>query len=125
MVMAEPMYNSYLSLIEDFLTVLRKDPFVMTILCMLCLFKERSGVVSREEIRRERTLFTELLDKYIDCRIKSRDWDVNKESIWNNIHRAMSHISSLKSLYENVALTAITAAHPLELACQNIPGFVF
>ena len=96
--------DKYRSLMSEFQDVLRKDEIVMTLLCMLVLFKERSGLSNRELVQRERTFFVSLLDKYIAAKIRSNDWIIPYDVIWDFIHRDMARVSSVKSLIENLNL---------------------
>ena len=97
-------YQSLHSLTHEFDDNLRKDDVAITLLSMLCLFKERSGVSSRQFIRSERSFFLELLDKYITAKTSSKEWLTSYDSIWNCIHRDMARVSSLKSLFENMSI---------------------
>ena len=96
--------DKYRSLMSEFEDVLRKDEIVMTLLCMLVLFKERSGLSNRLLVQRERAFFISLLDKYIAAKIRSNEWNVLYGVIWDFIHRDMARVSSVKSLIENLNL---------------------
>lgn len=97
-------YQSLHSLTYEFDDNLRKDDVAITLLSMLCLFKERSGVSSRQFIRNERSFFLQLLDKYITSKTNSMEWLTSYDSVWNSIHRDMARVSSLKSLFENMSI---------------------
>jgi hypothetical protein len=100
-------FRLFYKIVTEFDNVLRKDEFVMTILCILTLLKERHGMseVGILLVREERTLFLDLLDKYITGNIISGEWTSKCDLIWNRIHTQMTKVSDLKTLFENVALS--------------------
>jgi hypothetical protein len=98
----ETFFYSLRILIRDFDANLRKDETVMALLSCLCLFKERANVEDKLTIRRERALFLELLDQYIQFRLS--DWTSPYQLIWDRIHQCMARVSSLKLLFENMAV---------------------
>ena len=78
--------------IQQFYPFLRQDFFVITILCVLFIFDERSGISSTDLFNRERTLFRHLLDKYITAMISSGKWSVTKELVWDNIEQLLTFL---------------------------------
>ena len=120
--MTDALYDSYMRFIGDFYDFIRWDPVIMSILSVLCLFKERVGISNRDAIQRERTLFMELLDKYIRAKVEVHWTGCTVQGIWDHIHNKMVHVSSIKSLFENVALKALGASTPIQdFTPNNIP----
>ena len=100
-------YQSLRTLTYEFDDTLRRDEVVMTLLCMLCLFKDRSGIIYRDLIQEERMFFLELLDRYIKGKVASKEWITPTHVLWDRIHRDMARVSSLKSLFENMSATLL------------------
>lgn len=112
---SQPLFHAFCKLVEDFDDVLRQDALVVNILCCLCVFKDRSGVTSSDVIQRERSLYIDLLDRYIKAKVRGREWkNVTCDSMWNQIHRKMAQVASIKSLFENLSLDALDPEQEIE-----------
>ena len=95
-------FESVNILMNEFDDKLRKDEVFMTILVVLSLLKEKPGVSRLDTINKGRRDFLDLLDKYIKAKIKSGEWTLSYNSMWNLIHRDIDRISNLRLLYENL-----------------------
>ena len=117
---SQPLFYAFTKLVEEFDDCLRQDAIVVNIMSCLCVFKERSGVISRNIIRRERSLYIDLLDRYIKAKVRGREWiNVSIDSVWNQVHRMMAQVSTLKSLFENLSLATLDPQQ--ELVHHDIP----
>ena len=94
------LYEVYSSFQDSFSEFLRFDSLVINILCILCIFKERSGVSSSDVIEKERKLYFDLLDKYFQAKLSSGNWKLDLSVIWNQIHYLLSQVSNIKVAYE-------------------------
>ena len=85
------MYDFYKTCMTKFLPFLKEDYFVIILLCMLCVFQERPGLSCNQVIYRERNLYLNLFDKYIETMVKSGHYPETQETIWNNINSLMDY----------------------------------
>ena len=94
------MYEVYSVFHDSFADFLRFDALVINILCILCIFTERSGISSSDIIEKERQLYFDLLAKYFQAKLSSGDWHSDLGTIWNQIHYLLSQVSKIKRAFE-------------------------
>ena len=97
------MYDMYTTFLNEFYDFLRKDCIVITIMCILFVYDEYSGMTCDWLIKKERKLYTELLQKYIDAKIKSGQWSLNSFEIWDHIWRIKKQLLSWRPVYDQCA----------------------
>ena len=100
----QTFFESMNLLMNEFDDNMRKDDVFMSILVALSLLTERPGISRLDITNKGRRDFLDLLDKYIIAKIKSGEWTLSYDSIWNLIHRDIERISNLKLLYENLTV---------------------
>ena len=86
----DQFYNSFL---EKFLVFLRTDFLVNSILSILCVLQENSGLSCTEFLERERKYYCEILDAYIRAKVISNEWLSDVDVIWRNIHEIFYELS--------------------------------
>ena len=94
------IYEVYSVFQDSFSDFLRCDSLVINILCILCIFTERSGVSSSDIIDKERQFYFDLLNKYFEAKLSSGNWKSDLDVIWNQIHYLLSQVSNIKVAYE-------------------------
>lgn len=93
-------------LMNDFDETLRRDEVVMSLLTLSCLLKSRFGVKSLDILVQNRRKCFDILDKYIRAKLASCEWTLNYTEIWDVIYKNISRIHSLKTVYENLSVSA-------------------
>ena len=88
----------FLEMCYDFLRV---DPVVIALLSLLAVYTDVPGLSCSELFKQEQSVYTELLDKYIDTKIESREWNLSKIQIWDHITKLMTRLAAAKSAYIN------------------------
>ena len=78
---------------------LRKDPFVISLLCCIFFFQERAGLSGNVSINHERDKFMQLLDNYILAKIKYGHWNEDQSQVWNQVHRLLAYLLSVNDVY--------------------------
>jgi hypothetical protein len=106
----KPFYHGLRTLFLEADDILRKDEVVTTILCILCLFKDRVGVSCKTLIQQERSLYFKLLDNYIRAKTNSNDWITPYDVIWERIHRDLDRVASQRILFENLSVDVMKRA---------------
>ena len=86
------MHDFQSNFMDNFYDFLRKDIFVIGILCILCVLEDRPGLSCQYFFNTERKLFIELLDCYIKAKLSSEEWSHDWFSIWKNIDFAMKEV---------------------------------
>ena len=112
------MYDMYTKFLDEFYDFLRKDCVVITILCILFVYDEYPGMTCDWLIKRESKLYTELLQKYIDAKIKSGQWSSTNHQIWDHIWRIKRQLLSWKSVYDQYA-RSLYAKIDANNSCQS------
>ena len=112
------MYDMYTRFLNEFYDFLRKDCVVITILCILFVYHEYPGMTCDWLIKRERKLYTELLQKYIDAKIKSGQWSLTNHEIWDHILKIKSQLLSWKFVY-NQYTRSLYAKVDANNSCQS------
>jgi hypothetical protein len=79
----------------------RRDEVLVAIMCALSLFTERPGISenTRLVVREQRSLFLELLKKYVYAKIESRHWICSFDDIWNKMLRDISRFQYLRQYF--------------------------
>lgn len=103
---AEPLYQLLSKVYSEFFNFLHKDVFLIHLLAVIVFFRTREGLSSPEIIERERLLFMEILEKYIEAKVRSGHWKTSVEDICYNIHHLMKQVKTVNSVYTELA-TAI------------------
>ena len=92
------MHEFNCSFLSNFATFLRKDFFIITILCILCILEDKPGLSCIDIFEKERSLYTELLDHYIRAKVASEEWNMDRDGIWSHIHRMMKDVFRYSSI---------------------------
>ena len=71
---------------DNFYDFLSRDIFVISILCILIVLEDRSEIFCRHFFDTERKLYLELLDFYIQSKVKNKEWPLDRERVWRNIN---------------------------------------
>ena len=71
---------------DNFYDFLSKDIFVISILCILIVLEDRSELLCRHFFDAERKLYLELLQFYIQSKVQSKEWPLDRERVWRNIN---------------------------------------
>ena len=94
------MYDLYTRFLNEFYDFLRQDCFVITILSILSVYEEYTGLTCDALLKRERIIYTELLHKYIDAKVKSNQWPMSSSEIWDHIWKIKKLLLKWKSIYD-------------------------
>ena len=108
------MHEFNCSFLSNFATFLRKDFFVITILCILCILEDKPGLSCIDIFEKERSLYTELLDHYIRAKVASEAWNLDRDSIWSHIHRMMKEVFK----YSSIRMKFVKDRESLEVSKQ-------
>ena len=93
------VYHIFKTFLADFPDFLRLDIIVVTILSLLIIFEDEPGLSGESEVRKERCLYEELLDKYFDAKLKIGCWQLHKSILWNHMNQAMEYVVQAKKIY--------------------------
>ena len=93
------MHEFYNSFLENFYDFLRKDFFVISIMCILCILEDKPGLSCTQLFRHERKIYMDILDRYIIAKVKSQAWNVSRDSIWQHIDMMIREVSRFPSIY--------------------------
>ena len=88
------------SFLDKFLVFLRTDFFLISILSILCVLQENSGLSCTEFLRKERRYYFEILDAYIRAKIISNEWISDVDVIWRNIHEIFFELSKYPRIFK-------------------------
>ena len=91
------LYETFVKFLSKLPNFLTEDFIFMAIVGILHLFQDDSALSSSCNFKKERCLFFELLDKYINAKIASGQWNTNNSSIWENIERIAECVKEVKS----------------------------
>jgi len=87
----------YRILEKTMLNVLREDPVVITLLCIICFFQDRPGLTERDLIREERFFYVKLMDMYFMAKTSQGHWQsVSYQEVWDNIYQVIPLLSEIK-----------------------------
>ena len=92
--------ETYSQLLSAFYDIFREDAFVINVLCILSIFRERTGVSSSQIIRHERQAYFDLLEKYFIAKIDAGEWNTNLNDCWQHIFNRISDVSNVKFHFE-------------------------
>ena len=90
----------YTSFLEKFLVFLRTDFFLISILSILCVLQENSGLSCTDFLERERKYYCEILDAYIKAKVISNEWISDFDAIWRNIHEIFYELSKYPTIFK-------------------------
>ena len=93
--------KSYASYLENFYEFLRKDFFVISILSVLIVFQDKSGISCSEVFEKERRYYFEILDAYIKAKVISNEWPLDRDMIWSNFHEIFTFVSRHASIFKH------------------------
>ena len=88
----------YKFLLDKFLAFLRTDFFFISILSILCVLQDNSGLSCTDLLERERKYYCEILDAYIRAKVISNEWLSDVDVIWRNIHEIFYELSKYPSI---------------------------
>ena len=88
------------SFLEKFLVFLRTDFFLISILSIICVLQENSGLSCTKFLERERKYYCEILDAYIRAKVISNEWLSDVDVIWRNIHEIFYELSKFSSMFK-------------------------
>ena len=93
------LHEMYIIFLTGFPDYLRQDLVIITILSLLCIYSNESGLNCASVFERERRLHLEILDKYIDGKINTNQWLMDKEDIMNDVDKTIELIVKCKAIY--------------------------
>ena len=103
---SQEVLDLFQHLLHDDYDLIRRDEIVMTILCLVCLFKERPGVSCVDLLNNNSSLLFNLLDKYILAKVNSCEWISDSSFIWELVAQYVKTISTQKSFLENFIVSS-------------------
>lgn len=106
----EVVHEPTVRLMADFHDFVRKDVLITSIVSVLFLFQERSGISCHDVVREERALYLMLLQKYISAKCKAGDWILPPDVVWDHIHEKMDHMSKYKEAFCNMQLASLSTS---------------
>ena len=90
----------YTSFLEKFLVFLRTDFLFISILSILCVLQENSGLSCTDFLESERKYYCEILDAYIKAKIISNEWLSDVDVIWRNVHEIFYELSKYPKIFK-------------------------
>ena len=90
----------YKFFLEKFLVFLRTDFFLISILSILCVLQENTGLSCRDLLETERKYYCEILDAYIRAKVISNEWTSDIDVIWRNIHEIFFELSKYPTIFK-------------------------
>ena len=95
------LYDMLCRFLEVCYDFLRVDLVVMALLSLIAVYSEVPGLSCSKIFNKERSIYTELLDKYIDAKVESKQWLLSKNEIWDHIAKLMAHLPMSKPAHVN------------------------
>jgi len=96
-------FHTWDTLIASIPQFLMKDALLINLLCLIFFFSDKTGLSSSQAILTEKIIYTELLDKYINARIKGGDWDTTSDFVWKVINGLLDGMMCANSMYVRLA----------------------
>ena len=93
------VYDIHVKFLSEFPNFLTEDFIFMAIVSILCLFQDDSALSRNCNFQKERYLYEELLDRYINAKIASAQWNASSSNIWHNIDRVINFVKKVKPSY--------------------------
>ena len=93
------VYDIYVKFLSEFPNFPIEDFFFMAIVSILCLFQDDSALSRNCNFQKERCLYKELLDRYINAKIASAQWNASNSNIWHSINQVANFIKKVKFSY--------------------------
>ena len=95
----KPLQQTHKSFLDLFFGFLRKDLFVICILSVLLILEDKPGLSCAQRFKNERTIYYELLDRYINAKVISNEWPLDRDAIWFHIHKVLRGIPMGASIF--------------------------
>ena len=99
-VYSQKLNQFYTSFLEKFLVFLRTDFLFISILSIICVLQENSGLSCTDLLERERKYYCEILDAYIRAKVVSNKWLSDVDVIWRNIHEIFFELSKYPRIFK-------------------------
>ena len=111
----DQFFNTFL---KNFPAFLRKDYFVISTLCILCVLQEKPGLCCNDLFEKERRFYCELLDSYVRANVISNEWPQSRETIWNHFHQILKEVSEYALLYKQFQRDRENVARSIDKICS-------
>ena len=96
-------YQQHLRIYSEFFYFLQRDILLINLLAAIVFFKTREGLSCPEIIEKERLVYMEILEKYIEAKVKAGHWKASVEEVRYNIKNLMSQVKNVNSIYVEMA----------------------
>lgn len=100
---SDQLYNNYMRLARTFDSSWRRDPFICSLFAMISIFGDRSGLQEGTTVALERSVFTSLLNRYIEAVYGPRR-KVEAMTAMSAIYSCLAQVASLRQQFRHVQM---------------------
>lgn len=101
------LFDNYMRLARTFDPSWRRDPFLLCLVCVICLYGDREGLQDEDDVTNERNLFSGLLMRYVEA-MYGRRREVEARLAMSKIFSILGQVADLRQQFREVQMDLTT-----------------
>lgn len=83
--LTQPVFDAFRGIVITMYDFLQRDMFLIDLLCVVFFLQDHNGLNEPEKVLLDKSMFLDILEKYVRAKIKGKEWPLSYEDIIENL----------------------------------------